>query len=184
MIGKNYGSVAIDLSKKDYNETDRLITLFTKDFGKITLLAKSARQPKSRKRGFLEIGNVIAFQAARAHGFDILTEVSLVETFASIRTSLRKLSVAYFLLEVVLKLTRDEESNVELYDLVVDALSGVASGRNLKKLRANFVTRVLVNLGYWPEDKELTNPDKLLLQVAEREFGSIRVGKRVLSSVE
>lgn len=184
MTGKHYASQALILSKKNYKEADKLLTLFAKDFGKITILAKSARLPKSRKRGALEIGNIISFQATHAHGFDILTEVSLVESFPNLKTDLRKLSVAYFLLEVILKLTQAEEKNEELFDLVYQALADIQNGKNLKKLREAFVTDVLVLLGYWPEGKELLDPDKLLLQVAEREFGSVRVGKRILTRVE
>jgi len=65
MIIKNYSSKGIVLAKRNFSETDRIIVLYTKNLGKISLIAKGVRKLKSRKRGSLEVFNLISFSAAK-----------------------------------------------------------------------------------------------------------------------
>ena len=181
MIAKVYSSEGIVLAKRDYGEADRILVLFTKHFGKVSALAKGVKKLKSKKRGHLEIFSLIRFQAAKGKGLDIVTEAETIDNFGVIRKDLKKSSVAYFFCEVVGKLTKEEERNEELFEFLYGYLRRLKKTSSLKKFRNKFTKELLVLLGFWPRGKGLENPDMFLESVAERQFSSIRVGKKVLS---
>lgn len=156
------------------------MSAYSKHYGKLTFIAKGIRKPKSKKRGSLEVFSYIKFAAARGKGMDIMTEVELVDGFDKIRSSLKKVAVAYFMMEAVDKLTREEEKNLVLYSHILNNLKLLKHSTRLKLLREQYIKDLLVMLGYWPPGKKMTDPDGALEHVTEREMNSKRVGKKIL----
>jgi DNA repair protein RecO (recombination protein O) len=175
-----YTSEGIVLARKNYGEADRILSIYTKDRGRVSLIAKGARRPASRKRGHIEIFNLVKFQAVSGRGLDMMTEAEVTEDFKEIRRSLKKISLAYYLMEVVGRITHEGEPNTQLFNLIVENLIKLKTTKELKKLRLNFVLNLLVLTGYWPEGKILPNADEELENVIERQIASLRVGKRML----
>lgn len=138
------------------------------------------RRPKSRKRGHLEIFNLVKFSAVRGKGLDLMTEAEMVETYQTIRKNLKKVSFAYYFMEAVGRTTHEHEPHRELYDLIIEYLDKLKSETNLKSLRLDFILRLLTVLGFWPKGKKMLDPDRAMAEVTERQLNSFRVGKRVL----
>ncbi|KKP48373.1 MAG: repair protein RecO protein [Candidatus Woesebacteria bacterium GW2011_GWA1_33_30] len=178
---RTYSSEGIILARKNYGEADRIITVFSKYFGKITLLAKGVRKLTSRKRGHLEIFSQIKFSANSGKGFDLITEAETINTFSKFRLNLNKVTLAYYFCEVVNKITREGEKQSKVYNLLTTALEQLETAKNLKILRKKFIEDLLVDLGYWPNDKKMTDHDIKLEEVLERKINSVRVGRKVLS---
>jgi DNA repair protein RecO (recombination protein O) len=176
----NFHSEGIVLRRRNFGEADRVIIIFTKDFGKVSLLAKGVRKLTSRKRGHLEVFSRVKFSAHKGKALDIVTEVQTLDSFAPIRKSLKKVAVAYFLVEAVGRVTREEEKHAEVYTLLCQSLKNLENSQNLKSLRLDFTIELLTALGFWPRGKEMQNPDKVLEEVAERRISSVRVGKKLL----
>lgn len=177
---RTYSSEGIVLSRKNYSEADRILVVFSKHFGKLTLLAKGIRKIKSKKRGHLEIFSKIKFSAAYGHGFDIMTEAEIINDFAGVRTNLNKISLAYYFCEVVNKITHDDGKPSTVYSLLSTALEQLEKETKLKKLRLKFIYDLLIEMGYWPIGKKLIDADIVLDDVIERKINSVRVGKAVL----
>ena len=177
---KGYSTQGIVLSRRNYHEADRRIKIFTKDYGKVVVLAKGVRRPKSRKRGSVEVFSKIRFSASRTKTFDIITETIPEDLYLSIRNNLRKMSLAYYFIEIIEKITSENEKHEVLYDLLVDFLERLKTETKLKKLRLEFIQKTLINLGFWPLGKELKNADGVLEDVLERKINSVRVGKAIL----
>lgn len=175
-----YTSEGIVLARRNFGEADRILVLYTKNFGKISLLAKGIRRPKSRKRGHVEIFNKIKFQAVAGRGLDLMTEAEVIEDFGEIRKTLKRISLAYYIMEVIGRITHEGEEKAEVYNLLADSLQKLKSVKLLKKLRLSFITDLLITLGYWPEGKILYSPDEKLEEVIERAIYSERVGKRMV----
>lgn len=181
MKSRSYSSVGIVLAKRNYGEADRILIVYSKERGKLSLIAKGVRRPKSRKRGHIEIFNRVSFSASLGHGIDLMTEAEVIDGFSDIRKSLKKVSLAYYFCEVVGKITHEGEPNHEIYGLLVTSLEKLRTEIDLKTLRLDFVYKLLTVMGYWPEGKLLSDPDEKLEEVLERNINSVRVGKRVLS---
>lgn len=176
----SYSSEGIVLSRRNFGEADRILSVYSKEHGRISLMAKGVRRPKSRKRGHIEVFNLVKFQAISGAGMDLMTEAEVVEDFAMIRKSLNKISLAYYFMEVIGKITHEHESNVDLFNLIFDSLDKLKITKKLKELRLDFISKLLVLMGYWPHDKDLVNPDEELEKVIERQIYSERVGKRMI----
>lgn len=180
MILHSFTSEGFILARRNFGEADRIIDVYSKGKGKISLIAKGVRRPKSRKRGHLEIFSKISFQVAFGKGMGILTEAETIDSFQEVRKSIKKVSLAYYFMEVVGKITHEDEGNIEFYDFLSLIMERLKKEKGLKKLRNDFVAGTLKILGYWPKDRDLPFPDGKLEEVIERQIGSVRVGKRML----
>lgn len=180
MRSRNYSSEGIILARKNYSEADRILIVFSKNYGKLSLLAKGIRKLKSKKRGHLEIFSHIKFSAVKTKAIDIITEVETINTFSKVRASLNKISLAYYFCEVVTKTTREDEIHNNIFNLLMNFLKRLGSETKLKKLRHEFLYKLLEELGYWPRDKKLIDADLVLEEVTERQINSFRVGKKIL----
>jgi DNA repair protein RecO (recombination protein O) len=177
MRPRTYSTEGIILAKVNYSEADRIMVVFSKDFGKLSLIAKSVRKPESRKRGNLEVFNHIKFAAARGKNLDIITEVENINSYSKIRKSLKRMSVAYFIAETIGRITTEDEENQVLFLSVLNALSELETDVSLRRFRLEFTEELLKTLGYWPKSKKMDNPDKELETVLEKSLNTVRIGK-------
>lgn len=177
----SYTSEGIILARRNFGEADRILVIFSKNFGRLSLLAKGIRRPKSRKRGHLEVFSLINFQAATGRSLDYLTEVEMIDDFKEIRASLNKVSLAYYFVEIVGRITHEGETNVDLFNLILGYLKKLKKTKKLKDLRMDFILNLLTTLGFWPEGKTLIDADQKLEEIIERKVFSQRVGKRMVS---
>jgi DNA repair protein RecO (recombination protein O) len=176
---RKYSSEGIVLGKVNYSEADGIFVVFSRDYGKVVLLAKSVRKIKSRKRGSLEVFNRIKFSADKGKGVDFVSEAEVIEQFSSIRKSLRKLSLCYYFMEIVGKATRELEPNESLYDLILRYLRRIATSTNLLEIKKEYLYDLSVILGFWPRNKKMSDPENFIREVLERGIASERVGKQL-----
>ena len=120
----------IILKKRDFGEADRLLTIFTRDHGKVFCLAKGVRRPTSRKSGHLELGSLCKVFIARGKNIDLLTEVELKEAFGIDNFSQEKANKIYHLLELMEILTADKQKNRYAFNLLVQFLKKVTIGED------------------------------------------------------
>ncbi len=180
MKNRTYTSEGIILSRKNYSEADRILICLSKHFGKVTLLAKGIRKIKSKKRGHLEIFSKVKFSAVSGHGMDIVTETETINDFSGVRTNLNKITLAYYFCEVANKIIHEDGNPSTVYVLLSKALQDIETETELKKLRLKFIYELLIEMGYWPENKKMIDADIVLEDVLERKLNSVRVGKQVL----
>lgn len=176
----SYSSEGIILARKNYGEADRILTIYSRDNGRMSLIAKGVRRPKSKKRGHIEVFSLVKFQAITGRGLDIMTEVEVVDNFSEVRKSLKKISLAYYLSEVIGKITHESEPNNTFFDLIYKTFEKLKTTKALRKLRIDFVISSLILLGFWPEGGYMTDPDQELEGVIERRISSVRVGERMI----
>lgn len=178
-VSRSISSDAIVLSSKPFSEADKLITVLSRKFGKMTLVAKGVRRLKSRKCGSLEVFSQIKFMAHITRGLSVVTEVEPVNNFTQLRRDLKKVAVAYFFTEAVLNTTRDEEKHEEVYELLTSCLKKLEQGTELKRIRKEFSIKLAELLGFIPERQFVPDPDELLESIIERRLASVRVGKKL-----
>jgi DNA repair protein RecO (recombination protein O) len=176
----SYSSEGIVLSRKNYGEADRILIVISKDYGKISLLAKGIRKIKSKKRGHLEIFSKVKFSAIDGKGMDIMIEAQTLNDYAGVRVNLNKISLAYYFCEVINKITHEDGQRSLVFGLLSLALEELEQETELKKLRLKFIYELLTDMGYWPEGKKIIDADIVLDDVIERKINSVRVGKAVL----
>ncbi len=177
---RTYIDEGIILARRSLGEADRILSVYSKNHGRISLIAKGIRRLSSKKRGHLEVFGHIKFQATDQKSIGIITEVETINNFENIKKDLKKVALAYYFAEVIGKITHEHEKNNEIFSLLLNYLEKLKEAKNLKQLRFTFIEEILHVTGFWPKDKELFNHDQKLEEVLERNINSIRVGRKIL----
>ena len=117
---------AIILRSVNYKESDRIYTLYTRDQGKISAIARSARKSAKRFGGALlpyAVFEAVLNPSRRGNGnMLVISEASLIYANEGLGTNLATLGVAGFLLELLREAAPEHESSASLFDLTVQAL--------------------------------------------------------------
>lgn len=167
----SYTDEGIVIKRHNFGETDKIISLYTKTHGKITLMARGIRKLTSKRAGSLDLFNQIKFHAVSGRGeMDTLTEVQLMSDHMNWKKHLGRVNVAYQLCELIDKLTADRQSHPEIYNILSLSLSQITTlGVDWELQIKNLKLKILEELGYWHEDKKHAgNLDDLIESLSER----------------
>lgn len=163
-----YRTEAVILRRSDFGEADRLLTIITPRYGKRRVLAKGARKTSSRKSGHVELFNRVDVQLATGRNLDIVTDAQIVESYKQLHEELPRLSYAYYVAELVDKLTVDDEENRPVYDLLVGTLAALDTSPALDLVARYFELHLLNLLGYRPYLFDCANCQTELTEDADR----------------
>ena len=134
----------------DIKETDRLVTLFTEEFGAMTALARGARSLKSRKLSATMqfcYGRYVLYKQGDKHW---IKEAELIENFFDIRQSIEGLALANYICEVLSDVTV-AEAEKDLLRLSLNSLYAISKGiYSIQKIKAVFEIRAVSILGFMP----------------------------------
>jgi DNA repair protein RecO (recombination protein O) len=145
---------AIVLSAMKYRETSKIVRLYTREFGKLSVIAKGAREGKSKFRSALEPMNRVTCVIYRNENreLQLLSQCDVVESFRYLSEDMEKMSVAMAAIELVNVVTHDEEANELLYSLVVELLETVNRATNDVSVALYYFEMKLADiLGFKPE---------------------------------
>lgn len=113
---------AVILRHQDWGEADRLITLFSRERGKLRAVAKGVRKVRSRKAGHLEPFNRVSLLLAQGRDLPIITQAETLTAYLALQEDLLRLGHGATLLELVDRFTVEEEANPALFSLLVETL--------------------------------------------------------------
>jgi DNA repair protein RecO (recombination protein O) len=155
---KSFTFEGIVIKRQNFGEADRLVTLFSPEIGKFVLKAKGIRKITSRRAGSLELFNQVKGHAVAGRGqIDVLTEVSVINSFSSWKQYLGRVNIAYQLCEVVDKLLPENQPHPRIYFLLLHSLSHINQLKSDWQDELNtWLIEILVELGYWPENKKFS----------------------------
>ncbi|MEE2827127.1 MAG: DNA repair protein RecO [Planctomycetota bacterium] len=146
-------TTAIVLRVVDFSETSSVVTLMTRDFGKITALAKGARRKKSPFEAALDVLAIcrVVFLHKKSQSLDLLTEAKLERRFRAASVDLERLYAAYYVVELLAALTDEDDPHVPLFDLAEDTIIRLDSGRGSPTaILLRFEMHALSILGHSP----------------------------------
>lgn len=113
------------LSRINYGEADRIITVLTPDNGKLRLMVKGARRPKSKLAGGIELFSVSDITFIRGRGdFSTLVSARLKSHFANIVKDIDRVSLGYEILKILDRNTEDEVET-DYYEVLVASLEAL-----------------------------------------------------------
>lgn len=119
---------AIVLRHSDWGEADRLLTLYTRQRGKMRAVAKGARRIQSRKAGHLEPFTHVTLQLAKGRDLPLITQADTVEAYLPLREDLLKTGQAAYVIELLDRFTYEDQSeNSDLFHLLAETLHRIAA---------------------------------------------------------
>ncbi len=148
----------IILKRTNIRDSDKILTLFTRDRGKIALLAKSIRKSTSRRTGTLELFNRIqGYAVPGKNQLEILTEVQLIDSYSHWRPHLGRITMAYQLCEAIDKLTADNQPHPSLYTTLLKYMGSIGFlGEDWQRQTNTWLLDIIQELGFWPAGKVFT----------------------------
>jgi DNA repair protein RecO (recombination protein O) len=119
---RTFRTEAIVMRRTNFGEADRLLTLFSREKGKIKAIAKGARKPQSRKTGHVELFTRATLFIAVGKTLDIITQAETVAAHAPLRQDLVRATYAAYLVELLDRFIGEEDPHAGIYQLLADAL--------------------------------------------------------------
>jgi len=144
---------AIVLRTTDWSETSRIATLWTREFGKIRVVAKGGRRLRSNFESALDLLNCcrIVFLRKSSGSLDLLTEAQVIRTFPHLRKSLSSLYGAYYVAELLTEFCEEYDPHPALFDEVLRVLGELGEPGTDDAVRVMcFELGFLRELGYQP----------------------------------
>lgn len=160
---------AIILKRSNFGEADRVLTVLTKNLGKISVIARGVRKITSRRAGNVELLNIVKIGLFKGKGYT-LTEAQSIKTFPRIKSNLAVSTSAFHILEVINKLLPENDPNPAVYDLSAEILHEFEQNPRQIILRG-FEIKILKLTGFWSVEKISWADEKItdLLKKLENE---------------
>ena len=131
-----------------YKETSLIVEAFTRHFGRVALLARGARRPRSAMRGVLLSFQMLRFSWSASAELGTLRSAEWAGALRPLRG--RGLMCGFYLNELLLRLLPREDAHETLFDVYGEALSGLCESGNIAATLRRFEKRMLAELGYAP----------------------------------
>jgi DNA repair protein RecO (recombination protein O) len=157
-LERSFRLEAVVLRHSDWGEADRILTLYTRERGKVRAIAKGVRKIKSRKAGHLEPFTRVTLQLARGRDLLIVSQAEAMDTYQPLREDLVKTGYAAYIIELLDRFTYEEESeNTNIFRLLTESLARVAAEPDPWLALRYYEVRLLEHLGFRPRLFECAN---------------------------
>ena len=143
---------AIVLKTADLGEADRLLTIYTKEFGKIQVVARGVKKLESKLRYHLESLSYILLILVHGKNLKIVKDAALKDQFLSMRKDLEKIKIAYKITDLIDELIVGEEKDEDIWFLILKTIQAINGNEiSVDIALQEFQDNLLKLLGYDPK---------------------------------
>ena len=136
----------------DYNDHDSLLTLLTREHGKLTAKARGLRRKNSPLTAQCQLLAFAEFTLFEYRGMYTINEASSIELFHELRRDLTKLSLGTYFAQAAEVICQEDLPNPELQSLVLNCLFALSKlNQPEAKVKAVFELRAACIAGYYPD---------------------------------
>jgi DNA repair protein RecO (recombination protein O) len=148
---RSFRAEGIVIKHKDYGEADRMLTVFTRQKGKVRALAKGVRKVHSRMGGHLEPFTRVSLLLATGRHWYVTSQAEAKDTYAALRGDLEAVGYASYVVELLDRFTYEEEENANLFHLLAKTLERLNRREDPLLAVRYYEIRLLDLLGFRPE---------------------------------
>ncbi len=141
-MSRTYKATGINLKTQALGESDRIVTILTREFGLIRVVAPGARKHNSSLGGRSGVFVVNELLIAHGRSLDKITQAETIKTYPGLTKDLGKLAASQYLAEIVLCQALSEHPQEELYELLNEHLN------QLEALPRNDISGIFANLAH------------------------------------
>jgi DNA repair protein RecO (recombination protein O) len=157
-----FATDAIVLSRFDYGEADRVLSLLTPGHGKVKVIAKGIRRPTSRLGGSLEPLAELRVALVRGRTFDVVTQVAILHSWLRLRDSLEATATAWYAAELADRSLEERHPAEPLYALLRRTYELLDAGLAPSRAARWYEMRLADELGQRPEVDRCVECDRLV----------------------
>lgn len=141
----------IVLRTTDYGETNKVVTLFTREWGKIGVMARGAKKTNSRLSAVTQIFTYGYFLIQKGSGLGSLQQGEIIYSMRSIREDIFLTAYASYIVELTDKSIEEKKPNPYHFELLLQTLQFMNEGYDLDILTNIYEMKMLNSLGLYPE---------------------------------
>ena len=143
---------AIVLKSFDFRETSRIVTFYTREFGKVKGILKGIRKDPRKFGSSVDRFSVndIVFYQHRNSDIHLVSQCDMKEYYLPIRHDLKKMTAASYILELVDAIMPVEQRNDDIYALILQYFSSLQTDADIGKLVHIFQIKTLLYSGFRP----------------------------------
>lgn len=139
------------LKELRYRETSKILSVYTKKYGKITVMARGAYRPKSQIIANTQPFSYNEYQLFRGKNFFYLNQGDILDSFYSIREEMERVTYGYYMLELIDKAIPDEQENEKVFKLLIKGLKVLSTlSQEYLKFIVAYEIKFISFLGYKP----------------------------------
>ena len=157
-MAESFASEALIIRRNDWRENDSRVVLYTKNFGKLSLVARGAKKMRSKIAGHIEPISLVDMMILRGRAFDYLGSAIIRRSYFNIKNDLNALYFVGAALALFDQLVKEEAQDLELFDfliswldLVEDKFAPTLDKDSGELLYNYFALRLFTILGYGPQ---------------------------------
>jgi DNA repair protein RecO (recombination protein O) len=147
--------LAIVLARKNWREFDQMVSLYTKEQGKVEVLAKGIKKITSKNSSNLEILSLVEIEIARGKEVDHLTKVQSIKIFKNIYFDFDKIFLANYVIKLADANILAQEKDENIFNLIVSFLEFLNSATQINSLNlaTAFIFKLWHYLGFSVEEE-------------------------------
>jgi DNA repair protein RecO (recombination protein O) len=140
----------IVIRNTDYAETNKIVTLYTREWGKVGVMARGAKKANSRLTAVTQPFTYGYFLVQRGRGLGGLQQGELISSMRSIREDIFLTAYASYVIDLTDKSTDEKKPNPFLFELLLQTLQYINEGYDLDILVNIYEMKILNVLGMYP----------------------------------
>ena len=148
---RNYQTQGVILKQTKLGEFDKIVTIYTPEFGKLRAVAKGACRPKSKLAGNIEPLTHSLMLLAKGRNLDIVTQSQTINGFLTLKSDLWRMACGLYVLELIDAFTIEGAENRLLFELLLDSLHQLSEPDSSETTLRYFELHLLHYLGYRPQ---------------------------------
>lgn len=148
---RTYRATGLTLRRSPMREADLLSVMYTREYGKLELLARGAQRLTSKLMGHLEPLTLVRVSVARGRSMDQITEAEVVNGFSSAKDGYENTARALYVAELVDGFSALSAANEELFSLAVQTLDALGAAPEPDLALRYFDLQLLRLSGFMPE---------------------------------
>jgi DNA repair protein RecO (recombination protein O) len=144
---------AITIRLTDFSETSQVAWFYTREFGRLSALAKGSKRQRNNFEGRLDLlcHNQIVFARKTRTTLHVLTECKLLDRFIGLRAGVDRLYAGLYAVELVREMTPLEESQPAVFELLLATIRSLSDGAQVDVALVIFEVRLLALTGFAPQ---------------------------------
>ena len=144
---------AVVLDCRDHGESDKIVTFFCQEIGKLTGIAKGAHRSKKRFVNKLELFTFlqITYSRTKKGGMALINDAELVNSFIELRTSAKRFQAASVIRELILLSTSEQLRDDNLFKLILWSFHALDQKQKCENIVALFLVKLFDCIGYRPD---------------------------------
>jgi len=148
---RTYAANGIVLRRIDLGEKDRILTIYTKELGKLGAVAKGSRRPGSKLAAASEPFTYSKMLLATGRDLDVLTQADIRESFPNVKNAMTTVAHGVYLLELTSHFVDERQPNPDLFDSLLRSMYVLEGGTDAEVTARRFELDLLRILGYEPQ---------------------------------